>query len=195
MVNELAHYLRTGFTKGGAEEIAFRTKNVKSEETILKIKNEILYQRYIIFDIETDTSSDRILRNNFDEDKSESSSLEIHSPNHLEYDVLQIDEEMTHEYDKCLITSSSFYGYNCVDDFCEWLFTEANRNTTVMAHNGAGYDFKFILHWRITKKHLLPSSFIRQGSRITYRTFQKYRMRFVVSYNFFMESLKKLPET
>jgi hypothetical protein len=37
-----------------------------------------------------------------------------------------------------------FYGYNCVDDFCEWLFTEENRNTTVMAHNGAGYDFKFI---------------------------------------------------
>jgi len=71
-------------------------------------------------------------------------------PNHLEYDVLQIDTGLTHDYDKCLIKSSNFYDYNCVDDFCEWLFTEENRNTTVMAHNGAGYDFKFILQWCIT---------------------------------------------
>ena len=116
-------------------------------------------------------------------------------PNHLEYDVLQIDIGLTHDYDKCLIKSSTFYGYICVDDFCEWLFTEENRNTTVMAHNGAGYDFKFILQWCITKKHLLPSSFIRQGSRITYMTFEKYRLRFIDSYNFFMEPLKKLSET
>ena len=82
------------------------------------------YQRYVVFHIEADTLSDRILRNDFDEDQGESSSLEIHSANHLEYDVLEIDKGMTHEYGTCLSTSSSFYGYNCVDDFCEWLFAE-----------------------------------------------------------------------
>ena len=77
-------------------------------------------------------------------------------PNHLEYDVLQIDVGLTHDYDKCLIKCSKFYGYNCVDEFCERLFAEENLNKTVMAHNGAVYDFKFILQWCITKKHLLP---------------------------------------
>ena len=55
----------------------------------------------------------------FDEEKGESSSLEIHMPNRLEYDVLRIDIGLTHDYDKCLIKSSNFYDYNCVDDFCE----------------------------------------------------------------------------
>ena len=49
----------------------------------------MLYHRYVVFDIEADTSSDPILRKSFDEEKGESSSLEIHMPNHPEYDVLK----------------------------------------------------------------------------------------------------------
>ena len=48
MVNELAHYLQSGVSKGGQEEIGFRTQQVKSEKTSSKITNEILYPRYIV---------------------------------------------------------------------------------------------------------------------------------------------------
>ena len=63
-----------------------------------------------------------------------------------------------------------------------------------MAQNGAGYDFTFILQRCITKKHLLPSCCIRQGSRITYMSVEKYRLRFVDCYNFLMDPSKKLSE-
>ena len=36
MVNELAHYLQSGVSKGGHDEIAFRTQKVKSEKIFQK---------------------------------------------------------------------------------------------------------------------------------------------------------------
>ena len=137
MVKELSHYLTKGFTKGSKEDIEQSKKEL------------IQYPRYIIYDFETDTHSS------------------IHKPNHVEVDVLKIDEELTHSYDNCLIKKFGINGYNCENKFCDWLFTDDNRNTTVIAHNGAGYDNKFILQYCLTKG-IVPSAFIRQGSRITY---------------------------
>ena len=108
--------------------------------------------KYVIFDFESDTHTN------------------IHTPNHVEVDVLKIDERQTHDYDKCLIKSFGFNGYDCASKFCDWLFTKENRNAPVMAHNGASYDNNFILQYCLNK-WLAPSSFIRQGSRITYMCF------------------------
>ena len=79
---------------------------------------------------------------------------------------------MTHDYNKCLKLQFGINGYDCDTKFCNWLFTANNRNSTVIAHNGAGYDNKFILQYCLFKG-LTPSSFIRQGSRITYMRFEK----------------------
>ena len=38
MVNELAHYLQSGVSKGGQDEIAFRTQKIKSEKILQKEK-------------------------------------------------------------------------------------------------------------------------------------------------------------
>ena len=54
---------------------------------------------------------------------------------------------------------------------------------TVIAHSGAGYDNKFILQYCLTKG-IVPSAFIRQGSRITYMIFKRFRIRFIDSYHF-----------
>ena len=67
--------------------------------------------------------------------------------------------------------SLNFIGHGCENTFCDWLFSEGNMDSTVIAHNGAGYDNKFILQYCLNKG-LIPSAFIRQGSRITYE-FQK----------------------
>ena len=45
-----------------------------------------------------------------------------------------------HEYKDSLLESISFPGYDCVNDFCRWLFDGKNANSTVFAHNSAGYD-------------------------------------------------------
>ena len=62
-----------------------------------------------------------------------------------------------------------------------------------MAHNGAGYDYKFILKWGI-EHGLEPQRKIMQGSRITYMTYKKFNIRFVDPLNFFNTPLAKLPE-
>ena len=70
---------------------------------------------------------------------------DIHKCNHVEVDVLQVDEELTHDYDNCLTDRFGINGYTCENKFGDSLFTDANQNSTAIAHNGAGYDNKFIL--------------------------------------------------
>ena len=165
MLKDISHYLTRKFTKGSSEELALG-KNV----------DHIKHPRYIIYDFETDTHTD------------------IHKPNHVEIDILEIDEGMTHTYNNCLVGSFNFNGYGCENAFCDWLFTENNRDSTVIAHNGAGYDNKFILQYCLNKG-LIPSAFIRQGSRITYMSFKNYHIRFIDSLHFFLQPLKKLSST
>ena len=44
----------------------------------------------------------------------------------------------------------SVNGYDTLDNFCDWLFSDSgNYKATVMAHNGSGYDIRFILKWCI----------------------------------------------
>ena len=68
--------------------------------------SKINQPKYIIYDFETDTNTG------------------IHLPNHIETDILQIDKDNTHNYDKCLIDKFGINGYNCNNEFCELLFTK-----------------------------------------------------------------------
>jgi hypothetical protein len=81
---------------------------------------------FIIYDIETDTHTD------------------THKCDHVEVDVLEIDQNLTHDYNKCLQVQFGFNGYYCENQICDWLFTANNIKSTVIAHNGAGYENTFI---------------------------------------------------
>jgi hypothetical protein len=189
MKDELAHYLKGTFTRGSKQEIEDIEGRYKKKEQIEEKTDELLHPRIIIYDIESGQGCD--------EEKEIKNGKETivrhkHEANHLEVDVLQIDEELTHEYETCLIDTVAFNGYSCIHEFCGWLFSEKNRHSTVIAHNGAGYDHKFILQWCL-KNGLRPSSLIRQGNKITYMRFDAYDIRFIDSYNFMAEPLAKLP--
>jgi hypothetical protein len=86
MVKELSHYLTKNFTKGSSQEI---------EQATESFQEQIKHPRYIIYDFETDTDTS------------------IHKPNHVEVDVLKIDDTLTHQYDKCLVKQFGINGYNC----------------------------------------------------------------------------------
>jgi len=77
-----------------------------------------------------------------------------------------------HSYEKSFQESTSFEGYSCADDFCDWLFSGEHQEATVFAHNQAGYDAKFLLQWCISHD-MLPDKYIQQGSGITYMYFRK----------------------
>ena len=176
LLKDLAHYLTPNFVKGSKEEIEDKCKTLKNEFKLKKAKEIISHPQYIIYDFETDTHTD------------------VHKPNHVEVDILKIDNDITHEYEKCLVNKFGINGYDCCGEFCDWLFTPENANSTVIAHNGSGYDNKFILKYCLSKG-ITPQKLIRQGSRISYMTFAKYSIRFVDSYLFLSQPLKGLSKT
>ncbi len=161
---ELSHYLNKKAMKGGMQEVKEKMKHLinimevngesmESEETkkylekkLKYYKDKIFKDKIISFDIETDTHTN------------------THIPNHIDADVLSINGT-NHEYNDCKIDTFSHTGLDCIDKFCKWLFTNKNANATVMAHNMAGFDGKFILQWCL-KHDLHPSRYIRKGSRI-----------------------------
>ncbi len=71
---------------------------------------------------------------------------------------------------------------------------QKNANSTVIAHNMAGFDGKFILQWCLNHS-LHPSKYIRNGSRIMYMEFRKFNIRFIDSLHFLLQPLSKLPDT
>ena len=72
MLKELGHFLRRDFTKGSEGEIKDKEQRLEKPEKAIK---NILEPTYIIYDFETDTHTD------------------IHIPNHVEVDIIKIDEK------------------------------------------------------------------------------------------------------
>ena len=149
-------------------------KRILTDEEIDDIRHKIENPRYIKYDFETDTST------------------LTHVPNHVEIAVLQVSDD--HDYANSLVDTCFFNGYGCETKVCDCLFTPENSSSTVIAHNGAGYETKFILKYCLSRG-LNPDKYIRQGSRITYMYFRKFNLRFIDSVNFFLQPLKKLSDT
>jgi hypothetical protein len=87
---------------------------------------------------------------------------------HVDADIIKVPDN--HLYEESLTSTNSFAGYDCQADFWKCWFIKANRDSTDMAHNGAGYDNKFVLNLCIDHG-LHAAMLIRQGSRITYMHF------------------------
>ncbi len=179
IAKDCGRYMRGDTLHGSDEQIEERNNNTKRSKE--EIEDEIKHPTYIIFDFETDTN----------QKLDEAGDRFLHTPNHAEVSIVKVAD--SHSYADSLIDTHSFPGYGCLDKFCKWLFTPENRGSTVMAHNGAGYDYKFILKWGI-EHGLEPQRKIMQGSRITYMTYKKFNIRFVDPLNFFNTPLAKLPE-
>ena len=81
---DLAHYLQSGFCKGGEEELSFKFALAEDVEKRRLITEKHNHPKYIVFDFETDTHT------------------LTHVPNHVEVDISTIDMWLTHEYNKCL---------------------------------------------------------------------------------------------
>ena len=115
---DLNHYLNNQAMKGGKKEVSSKIENfiktmsekgveVDTEEIEIKTKmyeDNINYQKYIVYDFEADVST------------------ETHKLNHVEADVLITNDD--HSYKECKIDTFSHNGYDVVDKFCNWLFTE-----------------------------------------------------------------------
>ena len=112
----------------------------------------------------------------------------------------RVNEKQEHILNLCITRSVNAYGAStydeseisdkvilegdsCLNDFCEYLLQREHSGCTVIAHNQAGYDGKFILSWLMSKGKA-PDKLIQQGSRIAYMMLRDNNLRFIDSLSF-----------
>ncbi len=93
--------------------------------------------------------------------------------------------------DVCGKREMVFKGSNTVKEFCRWLFSEVNYNSTVICHNFQGYDSYPILKY-LYQNGILPS-IVPNGAKIMSLTVPACKIRMIDSLNFLPMALSKLP--
>ena len=84
--------------------------------------------------------------------------------------------------------------HNNIDEFCEWAFNPENKGYTFIAHNGKGYDYKFVIRWLYEKTDYQPF-IIFGGQKIMYMSIPELSIRFIDSLCFLTMPLKAFPKT
>jgi len=84
-----------------------------------------------------------------------------------------------------------FRGENTLEDFCTWLFSEDNYQSTVLCHNFQGYDSYPILQY-LYKNATIPTV-IPNGAKIMCLSVPACKVKMIDSINFLPMALAKLP--
>ena len=84
--------------------------------------------------------------------------------------------------------------HNDIDEFCEWAFSKENKGYTFIAHNGKGYDYRFIIKW-IYENTIYKPFVIWGGEKIITMSVQELSVRFVDSLCFLTMPLSAMPKT
>ncbi len=79
-----------------------------------------------------------------------------------------------------------------LSEFCGWLFSGSFKGFTVIAHNGQGYDFHFIVKWCLDR-NMRPTKVIRTGQKVKHMVIDG--VRFVDSLCFLLMPLSGMPKT
>lgn len=119
------------------------------------------------------------------------------SEKYIFFDFETNQETKTH---KVMFSISQYFDkddnieHHNIDDFCNWLFTEEHKGYSVIAHNGRGFDFQFIMEW-IYKNTIYKPVVVYAGSKIMIMKIQELKMTFVDSLNFLTMPLSNFPKT
>ena len=111
------------------------SKLATTKKTEEAINHEINNPRIISYDFETREDAENDNR---------------HVPNLCRAQVMVVSND--HSVEKSFVGEQKVIpGETCLKDFCDWLMLPENADSTVIAHNQAGYDGKFILSWFMKK--------------------------------------------
>ena len=120
------------------------------------------------------------------------------SNKYIFFDFEATQNKGTHEVNLCV---SQYFDdptpiiHYSIEEFCEWLFDKKHKGYTILAHNGKGYDYQFIMKY-IYKKTSYKPFIVYAGSKImTFSIKQGLNIRFVDSVNFMTCRLEDFPKT
>ncbi len=86
------------------------------------------------------------------------------------------------ECENCGTNEMIFRGDDTVTEFCMWLFSECNYNSTAICHNFQGYDSYPILRY-LYQNGILPTV-VPNGARIMSLTVPGCKIKMIDSLNF-----------
>jgi len=84
--------------------------------------------------------------------------------------------------------------HQSLEEWCLWAFHKRHKNHTIIAHNGRGYDFRFIIRWVFLHTQYKPFV-IWGGEKIITMSIEDLKIRFIDSLSFLTMPLKKFPKT
>jgi hypothetical protein len=89
--------------------------------------------------------------------------------------------------------SDDVFSFKTLDAFCLWLFQDEHKDSTVLAHNGKGYDFQFIRSWCLRMNR--DVEWIATGLKIMTLIDTALKIRFIDSLNFLPMPLAAFTKT
>ena len=93
---------------------------------------------------------------------------------------------------KCGKRRVIFTGEECLDQFCQWLFSANNKGYIAISHNGGNFDCLFIL--RYLHDNLIYPKIITRSSKIIQLIVKEYGIYFIDSLNFIQGKLSDFPK-
>ena len=110
------------------------------------------------------------------------------------------ESDISGETHEVMFSISMYYNdttpieHHTIEEFCLWCFRDEHKGHTLIAHNGKGYDYQFVLKWLYDKTDYNIET-IYAGQKIMSINVKGLRIRFIDSLCFIPLPLKKFPKT
>lgn len=122
--------------------------------------------------------------------------IKAHSENYIFFDFEADISDLNH---RVMYAISMYYNdptpiaHSNIDEWCRWAFQKKHKNHTFIAHNGRGYDYKFVIKWIYENTDFKPNP-IFAGGKIMYLSVPEIKVRFIDSLSFITKPLKAFPK-
>tara|TARA_R100001132_G_C3274679_1_gene96951 strand:- start:2096 stop:5947 length:3852 start_codon:yes stop_codon:yes gene_type:complete len=115
------------------------------------------------------------------------------------YIFFDFESDISGEFHKVMYSISQYFHseenhkHYDINEWCEWAFQKDHKGYTFIAHNGKGYDYKFIIQWVYENTDYQPMV-IFAGQKIMYMCIKELKIRFIDSLSFITKPLKAFPK-
>tara|TARA_R110000803_G_scaffold70074_1_gene132774 strand:- start:813 stop:4511 length:3699 start_codon:yes stop_codon:yes gene_type:complete len=123
----------------------------------------------------------------------------LKSPND-EIIFFDFESDISGEHHEVMFSISMYYKnatpieHHDIEEWCLWAFREEHKGHTIIAHNGKGYDYQFVLKWLYDNTDYEIDT-IYGGQKIMSIKIKGLRIRFIDSLCFIPLPLKLFPKT
>ncbi len=118
------------------------------------------------------------------------------SSRHKKKGIRDYNVKPCQDSETCGLREKIFFGDDCIKSFIKWLLKDCHNGSSIVSHNGSGFDNLFILNALMKETKLEPASVIFTGTRLLFMEIKSpIHLRFLDSYKFLPFPLSSLPKS